>query len=221
MSGLAMSAAVGALLVLNGCGGSSSSTSVAASSASTPTTSSTQASSTHTALAVPGCGQFCQDAGASAGQATWGYPCPKPRHGQFTGCLKCPNNECMTLFDRRATVTAGVFTVRVRCDLKHEPCIGAFLACDPDKFCFGNRRPGPQPSYGGRLAGSDFKVANQQTTSIEIGVTKLGERLVAAQRGYRASVLISLKDHGMVTPSTPAGTDQAVVSLRLVGRGAG
>ncbi len=127
----------------------------------------------------------------------------------------------MTLFDRRATVTGGVFTVRVRCDLKHEPCVGAFLACDPDKFCFGSRRPGPQPSYGGRLAGSDFKVANQQTATIEVGLTKLGKRLVAAPGGYRSSVLISLKDHGMVTPSTAAGADQAVVFLRLVGRGAG
>jgi hypothetical protein len=216
-----MSAAVGALLVLNGCGGSSSSTSVAASSASTATTSSTQASSTHTAVGAPGCGQFCQEAGASAGQATWGYPCPKPRHGQFTGCRKCPNNECMTLFDRRAAVTAGVFTVRVRCDLKHEPCIGAFLACDPNKFCFGNKRPGPQPSYGGRLAGSDFKVADGNTAAIEVGVTKLGKRLVATPHGYQASVLISLKNHGMVTPTTPAGGNPAVVFIGLTSHGTG
>ena len=127
----------------------------------------------------------------------------------------------MTLFDRRATVSAGVFTVRVRCDLTREPCTGAFLACDPDKFCFGNKRPGPQPSYRGRLAGSDFKVGNERTTAIEVGVTKLGARLVAAPHGYQASVLISLKDYGMVTPTTPAAANQAVVFLRLIGHRAG
>jgi hypothetical protein len=127
----------------------------------------------------------------------------------------------MTLFDRRATVTGGVFTVRVRCDLTREPCLGAFLACDPNKFCFGNKRPGPQPSYGGRLAASDFKVGKQQTTAIAVGLTKLGKRLVAAPHGYQASVLISLKNHGMVTPTTPAGGNPAVVFLRLASHGAG
>jgi hypothetical protein len=169
---------------------------------------------------TPGCGQYCQEAGESAGQSVFGYPCPKPAPGKFIGCLPCPKEGCMTLYDSRAVVSDGAFSVQVRCNLTSEPCVGAFLACDPDKFCFGTRPPGPQPSYGGRLAGSDFEVAAGQRTDITVGLTALGEQLVARPNGYHASVLVSLKNHALVVPATPSAPGVPTFTyLTLTSRG--
>jgi hypothetical protein len=111
----------------------------------------------------------------------------------------------MTLLDgqaSQATVSAGVFSVRVRCNLTREPCLGALLLCKLGDFCYGHPPPG-SPISGGRVAGSDFTVQPRQTASISIGLTGLGERLVSRPGGFRGFLLLTLKDYGRMSPATP------------------
>jgi hypothetical protein len=73
---------------------------------STPTAShaSTPARQTATpVVARPSCGQYCEDAGMTAGEGVPGYPCPKPVPGKAIGCLSCPHQGCITLLDDQAT----------------------------------------------------------------------------------------------------------------------
>ncbi len=108
----------------------------------------------------------------------------------------------MTLHTSSATAANGILSVRVSCNLPDAPCVGAFLACDPNKFCFGTKPPGPQPAYGGRIAGSDFQVPSGQTMTIDVAMTPLGTQLAMRPAGYKAAVYISLRDYGVGQPST-------------------
>jgi hypothetical protein len=167
------------------------------------------------AAARPGCGQYCQQAGESAGQAVNGYPCPKPPPGKFSGCLTCPHPSCLALLATQATVSAGVFSVELRCNLITSPCVGALLVCKPNYFCYAHPVAGGAFS-GGRVAGSDFKIGPQAATSVAIGLTPLGTRLVSQPGGFRGSVIASLANYGMFTPGSTIISNDPCPCLRLV-----
>src|SRR5205823_4261309 len=90
LAGLILAAVVS---VLAGCGGAGSGGAGPASASATP--GSTTAPAAHTAAvpvsARPGCGSYCEQAGATAGDAPPGYPCP------HSGCLSCPATHCMSV----------------------------------------------------------------------------------------------------------------------------
>jgi hypothetical protein len=164
------------------------------------------------------CGQYCQQAGESAGQAVAGYPCPKPPPGKFSGCLKCPHGSCITLLSSQATVSAGMFSVRMRCELTGAPCVGALLVCKPSFFCYAHPVHGGSAS-GGRVAGGDFKIAPQATATVPVGLTPLGARLVAPPGGFKGSVIASVENYGMLTPGHAFIVNDPCPCLRLVPSG--
>jgi hypothetical protein len=181
--------------VFAGCGGSTSSSTAnsTGSGASRNTTIGTPVS------AHPGCGTYCQQAGAPAGNAPPGYPCPQ------NGCLSCPPTHCASLLTTSATASGGVVTVKLRCQLMSS-CQGAFLLCLPETLCtLGPTRQGA----GGRLAGSDFTLGPDQTVDVPVALTGLGEQLASLPAGFDSDVLIDLRNYGIIQAGPGAGFDSS------------
>ena len=184
--------------LLAACGSSARSTSApaaaiasSASSAGPVVVSNPPSSAQATSAAVPGCGQYCQQAGGSAGTTTIGYPCPS------NGCLKCPAQNCITVAGNSGTVTNGVATVPLTCNLATE-CVGAVLLCRGTDGCHTGGT-----AVGGRIAGSDFTLAAGATSNVPIGLTAFGEQTVTANSsGYGVTVMIDMLDYGYVYPVT-------------------
>ncbi len=196
------------VVALAGCGGGSTSAtgSTGNSGAShTPGGSGSTGNSGSVATARPGCGQDCQDAGASAGQSHYGYPCRAKLPNGQAGCLSCPTGGCMTLFANKATASNGVVSLQIRCNLR-STCTGALLICYRASLCHARAAPGSLPLFtGGRLAGSDFQVRAGQTTAIEVAITSLGARVSSRSGGYNGGYVITdLEGYGLVSPASPA-----------------
>ena len=155
------------------------------------------AASASAAVAAPGCGTYCQQAGNSAGNAPPGYPCPA------SGCLQCPPQNCVSVESSGATVTNGVITVKLSCNLS-TACHGAFLICLPGgALC----ESGPtEGGGGGRLAGSDFVVPAGTTSNVEVAVTDLGKQVASGSGGFSATVIVDLRDYGAVVNTTGSDT---------------
>jgi hypothetical protein len=182
--------AIACAFLLAACGNSTGSTSSAGPPPSpNPPPSSSQA----TTVAVPGCGVYCQQAGESAGNSIIGYPCTP------NGCLKCPAQNCITLGSNSATVTDGVATVPLTCNLATE-CKGAVLFCLPTGLC---QSGATESGGGGRIAGSDFTLAAGKTSNVPVGVTPFGEQAVTANSGgLGVMVLVDMLDYGYVYPTS-------------------
>ena len=158
---------------------------------------STPAASASVAVAAPGCGTYCQQAGNSAGNEPPGYPCPT------SGCLQCPPQNCVSVESSGATVTNGVITVKLSCNLS-TACHGAFLVCLPGGDLCGS---GPtEQGAGGRLAGSDFVVPAGTTSNVEVAVTDLGQQVASGSGGFSATVIVDLRDYGAVVNTTGSDT---------------
>ena len=184
--------------LLAACGSSAGSTSApaaafasSASSAGPAVSSNPPSSAQATSAAAPGCGQYCQQAGGSAGTTTIGYPCPS------NGCLKCPAQNCITVAGNSGTVTNGVATVPLTCNLA-TACQGAVLLCRGTDGCHTGGS-----ALGGRIAGSDFTLAAGATSNVPVGLTAFGEQTVTANSsGYGVTVMIDMLDYGYVYPVT-------------------
>ena len=192
--------AIACLCLVVACGHSTASSS----SPNTPVTPVTPATETSAAVvssaaappaATLGCGTYCQQAGNSAGDQPEGYPCPTG------GCLKCPPQNCVSVESRSATVTNGVATVKLTCNLSTE-CKGAFLICLPALCQVGRTEAGG----GGRLAGSDFVVPANTTSDVAVGLTDVGKQLVSGPGGFGAGIIVDLLDYGPVINTTGSHT---------------
>ena len=166
--------------------------SVPSSTSSTPSAAASHASASASAVAVRGCGTYCQQAGISQGGP--GAPCPK------AACLKCPPQGCVTLESGGATATNGVVKVKLSCNLS-AACRGILLICLPGYFCTlgqtADRYDG-SPGYGGRLAGSDLVVPPGTTSEVGVALTALGKQVVSGHSGFHAMVKVGLLGYGMV-----------------------
>jgi hypothetical protein len=176
-------------------GTSASVPSTASTTVSSPATSASRSSSPTTtarAAAPPGCGQFCQQAGYTAGDAD-GYPCPS------SGCLDCPPGDCVTVLSTSASASQGVFAVRITCSLS-TACQGAFLLCDGAhySFCGPGQTSSTQP-WGGRIAAADFVIPPRTTTNVPVALTEVGSQLAAQEGGFNASFLVNLQNYGNPT----------------------
>ena len=175
---------------------------------STSSTSSTasQASASASAVAVRGCGTYCQQAGLSQGGP--GVPCPK------AGCLKCPPQDCVTLESAGATATNGVVGVKLSCNLS-AACRGIFLICLPGYFCTLGQtldRYNGSPGYGGRLAGSDLVVPPGTTSEVGVALSGLGKQVVSGPSGFHAMVRVGLLGYGMVDIASSSAGNLSLTS---------
>lgn len=139
--------------------------------------------------ATLGCGTYCQQAGASQGGPSHGYPCSK------AGCLQCPPHNCVTLESSGATVTNGMATVKLRCNLP-TACHGALLICLPTTVC--SSGPTIDAELGGRLAAADFVIPPKTTREVTVVVTTLGKQVASGPGGFHASVVADLLDYGFL-----------------------
>jgi hypothetical protein len=205
------------VLVLVSCGGSSgtppSTNSTSATSAPGPSTSSTPVAS----AAYLGCGQYCAQAGVGQADVPPGYPCSGAAKQSEQLCLRCPADHCMSLLTTRAQVRDGQFKVELTCNLS-VPCHGALLVCVPTELCgAGAQVP---TGYGGRVAGSDFRLPAKGHGAFVIAVTSLGQRLIAKPDGYRGDVLLDLENYGDITlpvpPAEPPRAEMYAASLQLM-----
>jgi hypothetical protein len=150
-----------AVVTLGGC---------AHSSAPSAQTTASPSERTTAIQAPPGCSQFCEDAGPSAGDSG-----PATYTCAVTGCLPCPQAGCLAVLSTSAVVRNGVFEAKVRC-LVSRQCRGAFVVWKLDSL-----------ASDGRLAGSDISVAGNETTEIRVATTPLGEELARTAGGYKGS----------------------------------
>jgi hypothetical protein len=152
-----------------------------------------QVSPPASAVAAPGCGTYCQQAGEAQG----GRPCPA------AGCPKCPPQNCVTLESSGATVTNGAVTVKLRCNLS-VACQGAVILCLPLYTCSGEDQTAT--GSGGRLAGSDLLIPAGASGEARLALTALGKQVVSGPGGFRAQVLAMLIGYtlGAVSLSRPA-----------------
>ena len=97
----------------------------------------------------------------------------------------------MTVAGNSGTVTNGVATVPLTCNLATE-CEGAILLCRGTDLCHTAEK-----SAGGRIAGSDFRLAAGTTRNVPVGLTAFGEQMVTANSsGYGVTVAIDMLDYG-------------------------
>lgn len=163
---------------------------------------STAAAATTPAVTAAGCGIYCQQAGRSAGSHLPGYPCPA------AGCRRCPPQNCVTLESGAATVTNGVATVKLKCNLSIA-CHGAFLLCWSWSFC---ENPPGASGDSGRLAGSDFLVPPRAVRDIGVALTTFGKVAVSQKGGAGATVVVDLLDYGNVLDSSESTTSFSLTS---------
>ena len=103
-----------------------------------------------------------------------------------------------------ATVTDGVATVQLSCNLSNE-CQGAFLICLPGgHFC----HSGPTvQGMGGRIGGSDFVIPADTTSDVPVALTSMGEQVVSTNSGgFSAYVVVDMLDYGIVLDTVASQT---------------
>ena len=67
--------------------------------------------------------------------------------------------------------------------------------CLPVDVCSIGRTVG---GFGGRLAGSDFVIPPETATNVGVALTDLGKQVASGPGGFRAVVLVDLRDYGTV-----------------------
>jgi hypothetical protein len=153
------------VLLLAGCGGSSSRPAANAGTSAGTTTNASQ----------PGCSSFCQQAGATGGDEG-----EKLAREVLPGCGESAEESCLKL-GGATTVQSGVFRMEASCRSTSR-CTGALVLYRSDNI-----------GASGRLGGSDFDVAPQNTASVAIALTTAGDEFVRQHERYHALTWVWLK----------------------------
>jgi hypothetical protein len=132
----------------------------------------------------PGCSQFCLNAGPQGG----------PSGCVGTSCKTCPEQGCITIVTGISQASGDVVPVVIACHTT-TPCSGAFLLLQRGGGTGPNGNSLPRSQW---VAGSDFMVPPKSTSTVELGLTALGSRLIAQAGGYRADVWVVSNDHNFV-----------------------
>jgi hypothetical protein len=105
----------------------------------------------------------------------------------------------VSLLSNGAVAIHGVATVKMTCNLSAS-CVGAFLICMPQVLC--NVGPTDGANDGGRLGASDFVIAAHATKYVGVSLTAMGSQLASDHGGFKTTVLVDMRDYGIVLDTT-------------------
>lgn len=116
----------------------------------------------------------------------------------------------MAVLTSHATASEGIVNLRVSCRLS-TPCKGALLIFPSNWRATQTADTYPMSNW---LAGSDIAVGAESTTSVPIGLTPLGERLIQTNGSYGGYVFVLLKGYGYGEHDDSSGNGPALVISR-------